>query len=55
MKILILGSNGLVGSSLYRRLRKNKEYEVIGSTRNDANLFFLPQLKIILKIQILKF
>ena len=39
MKILILGSNGLVGSSLYRRLRKNKEYEVIGSTRNDANLF----------------
>ena len=39
MKILILGSTGLVGSSLVKLLQANKKYEVIGATRNDADLF----------------
>ena len=39
MKILILGSTGLVGSSLVRLLAANEKYEVTGATRNDANLF----------------
>ena len=40
MKILILGSNGLVGSSLVRILSKNKEYdEVIPSNRETLDLF----------------
>ena len=34
MKILILGSTGLVGSSLVKLLQANKKYEVIGATRN---------------------
>ena len=39
MKILILGSTGLVGSSLVKLLEANKKYEVIGATRKDADLF----------------
>ena len=39
MKILILGSSGLVGSSLVRLLAANEKYEVTGATREDANLF----------------
>ena len=39
MKILILGSNGLVGSSLVRNL--SNEFNVISSTRKDTNLFSL--------------
>ncbi len=39
MKILILGSSGLVGSSLVRLLAANEKYEVTGTTRKDANLF----------------
>ena len=42
-KILILGSNGLVGSSLVRTFNGNKNYEVIKSTRQDANLFSLNE------------
>ncbi len=37
-KILIFGSNGLVGNSL-RRTFKDKKYEVFFSTRKDTNLF----------------
>ncbi len=40
MKVLILGSNGLVGSSVYKTLNNDSAYaEVIGSTRQDADLF----------------
>lgn len=39
MKILILGSGGLVGSSLSRTLSLNKSFEVFSATRQDANLF----------------
>ena len=41
MKILIFGSNGLVGSSLKRLLKENKNYECFFSTRDDTNLFSL--------------
>lgn len=46
MKILILGGNGLVGSSLNRVLRNNKNItEVFAATRKDANLFDLTETK----------
>ena len=42
MKILILGSNGLVGSSLYRVLSSYNEFEkVVPATRSQANLLNL--------------
>ena len=40
MKTLILGSNGLVGSSLSRNLPKKSIYsQIISATRKDADLF----------------
>ena len=39
MKILVLGSGGLVGSSLARVLGQNKKYKIYPSTRKDTNLF----------------
>ena len=40
MKVLILGSNGLVGTALVRVLNNSiKEIEIIPSTRKDTNLF----------------
>ncbi len=40
MKVLILGSNGLVGHALVRKLNnKLNEVEIIQSTRKDTNLF----------------
>ena len=39
MKVLILGSTGLVGSSLMRLLETKKDYDVVGATRKDADLF----------------
>ena len=39
MKVLILGSTGLVGSSLMRLLNTKKDYDVVGATRKDADLF----------------
>ena len=44
-KILILGSNGLVGSSLVRGFADNNEYEVFKSTRKSANLFNFEETK----------
>ncbi len=50
MKVLILGSNGLVGSSLNRVLSEsNKISEIIGATRNDANLFSLEETKTLIR------
>ena len=46
MKVLIFGSNGLVGSSVNRVLNNsNKVSEVFGATRKDANLFSLEETK----------
>ena len=42
MKILVFGSNGLVGSSIVRMF-SNKDYNVVGSTRKDTDLFSLDQ------------
>lgn len=40
MKILVFGSNGLVGKSIVRRFNSSSEkYNVIESTRNDTDLF----------------
>ena len=44
-KILVLGSNGLVGSSCSRIFSKEKNYEVIKSTREDTNLFSFEETK----------
>lgn len=44
MKVLVFGSNGLVGSSLLRVLSRNKKIkELIPSTRKDTDLFSLSQ------------
>ena len=46
MKILILGSNGLVGSSLVRNFEKDSYFnEVIASNRKTLNLFNLEEVK----------
>jgi len=37
--ILILGSNGLVGSSCKRILESNPSYNIVSSTRKDTDLF----------------
>ena len=49
MKILILGSNGLVGSSLKRTFDKEDSYSVLASTRSDTNLFSLEDTKNLIK------
>ena len=41
-KILVFGSNGLVGNSLRRILDKNK-FNIKFSTRKDTNLFSLEE------------
>ena len=46
-KILITGSNGLVGSTLVRYL-KESDYNVIPSTRKDTNLFSFEETKILI-------
>jgi len=45
MKVLILGSRGMVGSSISRMFKQLKTYEVINSSRADTNLFSLEQTK----------
>ena len=44
-KILILGSKGLVGSSLVRKFNENNRYDIISATRKDANLFIYEETK----------
>ena len=43
MNILLLGSRGMVGSSVSRILNKNKSINLFESTRNDTNLFSLTE------------
>ena len=45
MKILVFGSNGLVGNSLKRNLSNNDKYECIFSTRADTDLFSFKETK----------
>ena len=50
MKVLLFGSNGLVGSSLSRILNNsNKISELVLSTRKDTNLFSLKETEKIIK------
>ena len=50
MKILVFGSNGLVGSSLVRQLKKNSENEIFASNRKDTDLFHIDQTKKVIKM-----
>ena len=45
MKILVLGSRGMVGSSVSKILKKNKNIDLFESTRDDTNLFSLTETK----------
>ena len=45
MKILVLGSQGLVGSSVVKTFSEKDDFEIIGATRNDANLFSFEETK----------
>ena len=45
MKILVFGSNGLVGNSIKRQFKNNENYKCLFSTREDTNLFSLEDTK----------
>lgn len=45
MKVLIFGSNGLVGSSVVKRFEKNKKTEVIAANRKMVDLFNFNETK----------
>ncbi len=45
MKILVLGSRGMVGSSVSRVLKSNKDINLFESSRDDTNLFSLTETK----------
>lgn len=49
MKILVLGSKGMVGSSVARKLQKNKNINLFESSRNDTDLFSLSATKLLIK------
>ena len=44
-RVLVLGSNGLVGSSCVRMFSNLDSYEVVKSTRQDTNLFSFDETK----------
>lgn len=46
-KVLVLGSRGMVGSSVVRILSKSKKFEVIESNRQTTNLFSFEDTKIL--------
>ena len=48
-KVLILGSSGLVGSSLNQYLSTYEEYKIISSTRKDTDLFKSAEVSKLLK------
>jgi len=49
-KVLILGSNGLVGKSVHKTLSESdKVSEVFASTRKDADLFSFEETKTLLE------
>jgi len=45
LKVLVLGSRGMVGSSVSTILKKNKNINLFESTRQDTNLFSLTETK----------
>ena len=45
MKVLVFGSNGLVGNSLRRKFSNSEEYECLFSTREDTDLFSFQDTK----------
>ena len=45
MNILVLGSQGMVGTSVAKVLKNNKEINLFESSRNDTNLFLLSETK----------
>ena len=45
MKVLVLGSRGMVGSSVSKILKKNNSINLFESTRDDTNLFSLTETK----------
>ena len=46
-RILILGSRGLVGTSVYKNLSSSENIgEVISSTREDTNLLISMRLRV---------
>jgi len=45
MKVLVFGSNGLVGSSVSRKLSSNKNIDVLSANRKSADLFSLKETK----------
>ena len=49
MKILVFGSNGLVGNSFRRALSNDDQYEVYFSTREDTNLFSQSETNSLIK------
>lgn len=49
MKILVLGSKGMVGSSVARKLQKNKNIILFESSRNDTDLFSLSATRLLFK------
>jgi len=45
LKVLVLGSRGMVGSSVSKILKKNNSINLFESTRDDTNLFSLTETK----------
>lgn len=45
MKVLVFGSNGLVGKAIVKHIRLQKNLNVIESTRQDTDLFSLTQTR----------
>lgn len=50
MRILLIGSTGLLGSAIYRELRKHSRYQVITTTRSDLNLKDFYQMRKIFEL-----
>ena len=38
MKVVIIGNTGFIGNSIYSYLGKNKEYDLIGISKNEIDL-----------------
>ena len=45
IKILVFGSNGMVGTSILNSFSKENKFQIIPSTRKDTNLFKLDETK----------
>ncbi len=49
IKVLVFGSNGLVGSSIVRKFKEREDIDLIPSSRNDVNLFDFEKTKSFIK------